>query len=149
MTSSTEAELAELYLKAKTLVPIHNTLKEMGLPQSKSSIQTDNSTSSGFTNNTIMNKAIKSLDKKFSWLRDRESQDQLKYYWARGQANKGNYSTEHHLPTHHETKRRKKNKRYMVCVYSSFFCIFLFLYESYTKHYCKGVWFHVECDTGN
>ena len=64
MASAAEAELAALYLTAKTMVPIRNTLEEMGWPQPKSPIQTDNSTAAVFMNHTIINKSIKSLDMK-------------------------------------------------------------------------------------
>ena len=64
MASSAETELAALHLTSKTMVPVRNTLKEIGWPQPRSPIQTDNSTAAGFTNSTIINKAIKSLDMK-------------------------------------------------------------------------------------
>ena len=70
MVSASESELVALYLTAKTMVPIINTLEEIVWPQPKSPIQTDNYTTAGFTNNTIINNAIKSLDMKLSWLRD-------------------------------------------------------------------------------
>ena len=82
---------------SKTMVPLRNTLVEMRWPQSKSTIQTDKLTAAGFTNNTIINKAIKSLDMNIWWLRDRESQDKFHYYWAPGPDNEGDYSTKHHL----------------------------------------------------
>ena len=44
--------------------PLHNTLIEMGWPQPKSPIQTDNSTTVGLTNKNIVNKANKSADMK-------------------------------------------------------------------------------------
>ena len=105
MSSAVEAELTAPYITAKTIVPIRNTLEEMGWTQPKSFIQTDNSASAGFTNNTIINKAIKSLDMKLWWLRDRESQEHFKYYWAPGQDNEGDYITKHHPPIYHEMKR--------------------------------------------
>ena len=79
MASAAEAELAALYITAKKMVPLHNTLIEMGWPQPKSPIQTDNSTAVGFTNKNIVTKAIKSLDMQFWWLCDRQSQDQFRY----------------------------------------------------------------------
>ena len=62
IASASEAELAALYLTAKTMVTIRNKLEEMGWLQPKSPIQIDNYTAAGFTNNTIINKAIKTLD---------------------------------------------------------------------------------------
>ena len=62
MASAAEAEVASLYITAKKMVPLRNTLIEMGEPQPKSPIQTDNSIVVGFTNKTIVTKAINSLD---------------------------------------------------------------------------------------
>ena len=68
MAPTAEAELVALYLTFKTTAPIRNTLEEMGWTHLKSPIQIDNSTAAGFTNNTMINKAIKSLDMKLWWL---------------------------------------------------------------------------------
>ena len=58
------------------MIPLRNTLIEMGWLQPQTPIQTDNSTAVGFANNTIVNKAIKSADMKLWWIRDMESQEQ-------------------------------------------------------------------------
>ena len=71
MASSAEAEMAALYITAKNIILILNTLIEMVWPQPKSPIQTDNSEAVGFSNNTIVNKATKSADMKLWCLRDR------------------------------------------------------------------------------
>ena len=105
MASSAEAEIAALYITSKNMIPLHNTLVEMGWPQPQTPIQTDNSTAVGFTNKTIVNKATKSAYMKLWWLRDRESQEQFRYYWAPGSENEGDYSTKHHPPIYHEAKR--------------------------------------------
>ena len=59
MASAAEAEMAAIYVTAKNMVSLHNTLIEMSWPQTKSPIQTKNSTDVGFTNKTIFNKATK------------------------------------------------------------------------------------------
>ena len=64
--------MAALYITAKNMITLSNTLIEMGWPQPKFPIQTDNSTAVGFTTKTIVNKATKSADMKLWWLRDRE-----------------------------------------------------------------------------
>ena len=87
MDSAAEAKMAVLYITAKMMITLRNTLIEMGWPQPKSPIQEDNSTAIGFTNKTIVKKATKSEDIKLWWLRDRESQDQFRYYWAQGSEN--------------------------------------------------------------
>ena len=54
MTSASEAELGALFITAQALVFIHNTLEEMGWPQKRTHIQTDNSAAAGVVNNTIV-----------------------------------------------------------------------------------------------
>ena len=105
MASAAEAEMAELYITAKNMVPLRNTLIEMGCPQTQMPIQTYKSTEVGFTNKTIVNKATKSADMTLWWIRDRESQEQFRYYWAPGSEDEGDYSTKHHLPIYNESKR--------------------------------------------
>ena len=68
MMLSAEAEMAALYIKDKKMIPLRNTLIEMGWPQPQTPTQTDNSTAVGFTNKTIINKATKSEDIKLWWL---------------------------------------------------------------------------------
>ena len=43
MTSEVEAEMAALYITAKKIIPLRNTLIEMGWPHTKSPIKTENS----------------------------------------------------------------------------------------------------------
>ena len=74
MASAAEAEMAELYITAKNMVPLRNTLIEMGWTQPQTPIQTDNSTAVGLTNKKIVNKATNSTDMKLWWLRYREPQ---------------------------------------------------------------------------
>ena len=74
MVSAAEAEMAALYIMAKNMIPLRNTLIEMGWTQTQTPIQTDKSIELGFTNKTIVKKATKSADMKLWWLRDSESQ---------------------------------------------------------------------------
>ena len=98
MASVAEAEMAALYITAQKMVTLFTTLIKMDWPQPKSPIQIDNLTAVGFTNKNIVNKATKSADMKLWRLRDQESQDQFRYYWAPGFENEGYYSTKHHPP---------------------------------------------------
>ena len=54
MASAAESELAALFITAHEMIPHCQTLIDMGWPQPKSPIQTDNSTATGVTNNTIV-----------------------------------------------------------------------------------------------
>ena len=59
MASAAEAEMSALFITAKKMIPLRNTLIEMGWPQPQTPIQTDNSTAVVFTNKTIVNKSTK------------------------------------------------------------------------------------------
>jgi hypothetical protein len=105
LTSAAEAELSGLFECAKAMVPLRQALIEMGWPQGKSPIQTDNSTADGVVNNTIVPKKLKSMDVRLHWLRCREAQGQFRFYWAPGAENWGDYYTKHHPPIHHIAQR--------------------------------------------
>jgi hypothetical protein len=77
----------------------------MGHPQPPTPIQTDNTTAHGIANNKIQPKATKSMDMKFHWLRDRETQKQFRIYWRPGPTNKGDYWTKHHPAIVHQNFR--------------------------------------------
>ena len=106
MSSAAEAELGALFLNAITAVPIRRTLTEMGHRQTRTPIQTDNSTADGLINNKLILKATKSIDMNFHWLRCRDSQGQFRYYWRPGTENKADYYwTKHHSAAHHRSFR--------------------------------------------
>ena len=50
MSSTAEAELSGLFICAKDMIHLRNTLLEMGWPQPPSPVKCDNSTATGVTN---------------------------------------------------------------------------------------------------
>jgi hypothetical protein len=62
MASAAEAELAALFVTAREMIPHRQTLIDMGWPQPKSPIETDNSTAAGVTNKMIVPRWAKMLD---------------------------------------------------------------------------------------
>jgi hypothetical protein len=54
MSSTVEAELAPLFINAKAAVSIQQTLEELGHPQPRTSIQTDNSTALALLTNMLL-----------------------------------------------------------------------------------------------
>jgi hypothetical protein len=62
MASAAGAELAALFIVAHKMVPHQQTLIDMGWTQTQSPIQTDNSTTVGVTNKTIVPKQSKMMD---------------------------------------------------------------------------------------
>ena len=68
MSSAAEAEISGLFICAKAMIPLRNTLIEMGWPQLPSPVQYDNSTATGVTNKTTVNKMLKYMDMRLWWL---------------------------------------------------------------------------------
>ena len=69
MTSAAKAELGALFIAAQKLVPLHQTLIEMGWTHPPTPIQTDNTTAAGVVNKTLLSNKLKSMDLRFHWLR--------------------------------------------------------------------------------
>jgi hypothetical protein len=103
--SAAEAEIGALFMVAQDMVPLRNMLNEMGWPQPRSPIQTDNSTANGYVNNTIVVKRLKAADMRIDWLRCREAQGQFRIYWDKGSNNNADYHTKRHPPTYHIAHR--------------------------------------------
>jgi hypothetical protein len=101
VSSAAEAELGALFINAREAVYLPRILVEMGHPQPKTPIQTDNSTAEGFINSKIQPKRTKSMDMRFKWLKDREAKDQFRFYWRSGKTNLADYFTKHHPAVHH------------------------------------------------
>jgi hypothetical protein len=76
-------------------------LAELGHPQPKTPIQTDNSTAEGVINSKIQPKWTNSMDMHFEWLKDREAKEQFCFYWRSSKTNLVDYFTKHHPPAHH------------------------------------------------
>jgi hypothetical protein len=103
MLSAAEAELDALFIKTKTAVSMHQTLKELSHPQPRTPIQTDNSTVHALLTNKILPKALKAMDMQFHWLQCCYAQDQYWYYWRPGTKNLADYWTKHHPANHHKS----------------------------------------------
>ena len=105
ISSAAEVELGYTLITAKKIVPMRQTLIEMGWPQPPTPIQTDNSLAEGVLNYTIIAQKNKSMDLRFHWLRFREAQQNFSFYWAPVSKKWADYSTKHHPPIYHESKR--------------------------------------------
>ena len=106
ISSAAEAELGALFINCKLAVPARKTLEELGYPQPKTPMQTDNSTANGLLNNKIIPKATKSIDMKFHWMRCIDAQGQFRFYWIPGTQNWGDHWTKHHPSIHHRVFRK-------------------------------------------
>ena len=107
MSSATEAELAGLYIMAREAVYIRIILEELGHKQPPTPLQTDNTMADGVINGKIQPKQTKAMDMRFHWIRDRECQEQFRFYWRPGKLNYADYWTKHHPAAHHRNMRRE------------------------------------------
>jgi len=68
MSSAAKAKLGALYINANEAVPMHQLLAELGHKQTKTPIQTDNTTACGVGNHNIQPRRTKAMDMHFYWL---------------------------------------------------------------------------------
>ena len=111
MSSAAEAELGALFINVKEAMHLRHVLEEMGHPQPRTPIQTDNTTAEKVINNKIQPKRTKAMDMHFHWLRGREAQGQFNIYWRPGNTNLADYFTKHHAPAHHANVRAESLTR--------------------------------------
>jgi hypothetical protein len=86
MSLAAEAELGTLFINAKMVVSMPYTLKELGHPQTRTPIQTDNSTA-----HTLLTKnydqGFAGHGMQFHWLHCHKMQDVYCFYWRPGTQN--------------------------------------------------------------
>ena len=105
MSSASEAETAALFYNCKAAAPLRVTLMEMGHPQGRTLVTTDNSAAQGLIKNTMIPKAAKSYDMRFNYLKCRQAQRQFNIIWRRGKNNRADYHTKRHPTKHYVNKR--------------------------------------------
>jgi hypothetical protein len=105
MSSAAEAKVGALYINVREAVPMRITLEEMGHPQPRTPMQTDNLCALGVATLNVHPKRLKAMDMRFHWLRDRDAQGQFRFYWRPGPTNLGDYHSKHHPGPHHTDQR--------------------------------------------
>ena len=105
--SASEAKTGGLFNAGQEAVPIITALQETGHPQPPTGtpMETDNSTAYGILTANVRMKHSKAFDVRYHWIKDRIAQNQFNLYWAKGQLNRADYFTKHHLPSHHKLMR--------------------------------------------
>ncbi len=98
MSLADESKLGALYLNAKEAVYLWQILEDMGHPEPKTPIKTNNMTVGGIINNKIQPKRTKAMDMQFRWLCDCKAQGQFIIYSRPGGTNLADYFTKHHRP---------------------------------------------------
>ena len=105
MSSASEAETAALFYNCKAAAPLRVTLMEMGHPQGRTLVTTDNSAAQGLIKKTMIPKAAKSYDMRFNFLKCREAQRQFDIVWRAGRNNRADYHSKKHPIKHYVHKR--------------------------------------------
>ena len=79
--SVSDAETAGLFYNYKATAPLRVTLEEMGYPQPKAQITTDNLTAQGLITKSMIPKAAKLYNVRFNLLKCRDAQRQFDFVW--------------------------------------------------------------------
>jgi hypothetical protein len=95
---ATEAELAAMFHNVHYGIPLLTHFIEMGHPQAKTPIQTDNPCASGIANQALKERRSKPIDMHLYWIQDRIKQGQFLVHCRRGADNLADYFTKHHSP---------------------------------------------------
>ncbi len=103
MSSAQESETGTGYINAKDVVPMRNTLEELGHAQGPTPIHFDNLCATGIINDTVTKRRSKAMDMRFYWLRDRVAQKQFYVFWRKGNSNLADYFTKHFPASHHQS----------------------------------------------
>ena len=105
MSSAAEAKIGVLFINAREAMPARVALGKMGHIQPCTPMQTDITTAMGVVTNTMQPRCTKAMYMRFHWLRDREIQRQLRFYWREGTKNLVDYPTKHHPTAHYRNVR--------------------------------------------
>ena len=107
VASAAESETGGLFINTQETIPIRYVLHQLEHKQPATPMKTDNSTAFSFTTSNIRQKRSKSWDMRYYWLREKQVQNQMRFYWDKGSKNDADYYTKHHSPDHHLKNRRK------------------------------------------
>ncbi len=101
MTSAAEAELSALFHNCQDGIIFCQTLSNMGHPQPKMPVHSDNATAVSIGSNTIKCQQLGSMEMQYFWVGDKLAQDMYTLSWHLGQENLANYLSKHHIGLHH------------------------------------------------
>jgi hypothetical protein len=105
--SAAEAETVGLFMNAQEAIPMITALEEMGhtQPINGTPLETNNCTADGILKAQVRMKRSKAFDMRYHWLKDRIARKKFNLYWAPGKANRADYFSKHHPPSHHKIMR--------------------------------------------
>ena len=103
--SAAEAELGALFLNVQEAKVIRLILHELGHPQPPSPVHIDNTTAVGIVNNTIKRHRSRSMEMRYFYLLDQQTQKYFKFFYQPGQENMADYPSKHHVAGIHQHVR--------------------------------------------
>ena len=103
--SAAEAELGALFLNVQEAKVIRLILHELGHPQPPSPVHIDNTTAVGIVNNTIKRQRSRSMEMRYFYLLDQQTQKYFKFFYQPGQENLADYPSKHHTAPIHQHVR--------------------------------------------
>ena len=103
--SAAEAELGALFLNVQEAKVIRLILHELGHPQPPSPVHIDNTTAVGIVNNTIKRQRSRSMEMRYFYLLDQQTQKYFKFFYQPGQENMADYPSKHHVGGIHQHVR--------------------------------------------
>ena len=105
-----EVERAGVFTNAKLALPIRHALEDgLVYPQPPTPLKSDNFTTTGFVNNNMHQRRLKSWGVRHHWLREKETQKLIRVHWDKGSNNLADYYTKHHPTKYHLEMRTKIN----------------------------------------
>ena len=105
LLSATELEVGTTFYGCQDVIPIHNTVSNLGHVQGPTLIITDNECCEGILNNTAKQGQSEAMDMRFYWVKCRITQGQFKLLWQSGRENLADYFTKLHAQVHHKKIR--------------------------------------------
>jgi hypothetical protein len=97
VASAAEAELGALFLNCHEGMIFRLTLEDLGHPQPKTPVHSDNATAVGISNNTIKRQRSRAMEMRYFWTSEKEAQDVYSFKWHPGQENLADYQSKHTL----------------------------------------------------
>ena len=91
VASAAEAEYGTLFIAGKSLLPLRNTLHDLGYNQPPTILITDNEAAKNIANNTCKIRRSKSIDMRYHWIRDRIELKDFKIVWEPGDSSIADY----------------------------------------------------------
>ena len=100
-----ETELGALFHNCQTAIVFWQTLANLGHPQPKTPVHCDYATAVGIANNTVKCQRSRSMEMRYFWVGDKETQEIFELLWHLGLENLADYQSKHHAGSHHAAVR--------------------------------------------